>query len=180
MILPPVDTHDFTRLGESASGRLTPEALPRLSSMLVSQDGELDWQLEGRSDLRADGSRESFMDLRFSARLTMQCARCLEPLEIALADRHTYRLGGSESQADREDADDDEHDLLVSSRRFDLAGLIEDEAIMALPSAPHHPDCHAPQADDARDARSSQEGEGAASPEKSSPFASLASLRTRR
>ena len=110
MILPPVDTHDFTRLGESASGRLTPEALPRLSSMLVSQDGELDWQLEGRSDLRADGSRESFMDLRFSARLTMQCARCLEPLEIALADRHTYRLVGSESQADREDADDDERD----------------------------------------------------------------------
>jgi uncharacterized protein len=114
MILPPVDTHDFTRLGESASGRLTPEALPRLSSMLVSQDGELDWQLEGRSDLRADGSRESFLDLRFSARLTMQCARCLEPLEISLADRHTYRLVGSESQADREDADDDEHDLLVS------------------------------------------------------------------
>ena len=180
MTLTPVDTHDFTRLGESASGRLTPGDLPRLGSMLVSQDGELDWQLEGRSDLRADGSRESFMDLRFSARLTVQCARCLEPLEIAIADRHTYRLVGSESQADREDADDDEHDLLVSSRRFDLAGLIEDEAIMALPSAPHHPDCHAPLTDDARDARSTQEGKGTASPEKPSPFASLALLRTRR
>jgi len=180
MTLPPVDTHDFTRLGESASGRLTPEDLPRLSSMLVSQDGELDWQLEGRSDLRADGSRESFMQLGFSARLTMQCARCLEPLEIVIADRHTYRLVGNETQADREDADDDEHDLLVSSRRFDLAGLIEDEAIMALPSAPHHPDCRAPLVDDAQDGRLIQDGEGSASSEKSSPFASLASLRTRR
>ena len=180
MTLPPVDTHDFTRLGESASGRLTPDDLPRLSSMLVSQDGELDWQLEGRSDLRADGSRESFMQLGFSARLTMQCARCLEPLEIVIADRHTYRLVGNETQADREDADDDEHDLLVSSRRFDLAGLIEDEAIMALPSAPHHPDCRAPLVDDAQDGRLTQDGEGSASSEKSSPFASLASLRTRR
>jgi uncharacterized protein len=180
MTLPPVDTHDFTRLGESASGRLTPDALPRLRSMLVSSDGELDWQLDGRSDLRADGSRESFMDLRFTASLTVQCARCLEQLEIAIADRHTYRLVGSETQAEREDADDDEHDLLVSSRRFDLAGLIEDEAIMALPSAPHHPDCQAPLADDAQDAGSGQEGEGAASPDKPSPFASLASLRTRR
>ena len=124
MTLSPVDTHDFTRLGESASGRLTPEALPRLRSMLVSSDGELDWQLAGRSDLRADGSRESFMELRFTARLTTQCARCLEPLEIAIADQHTYRLVGSETQAEREDVDDDEHDLLVSSRRFDLAGLI--------------------------------------------------------
>jgi len=180
MTLPPVDTHDFTRLGESTRGRLTPDALPRLSSMLVSQDGELDWQLEGRSDLRADGSRESLMDLRFTARLTVQCARCLEPLEIAIADQHTYRLVGSEMQAEREDVDDEEHDLLVSSRRFDLAGLIEDEAIMALPSAPHHPDCHAPLAGDAKLARSTQEGEGSASPEKSSPFASLAALRTRR
>ncbi len=180
MILPPVDTHDFTRLGETASGRLNPDALPRLSSMLVSQEGELDWQLDGRSDLRADGSRESFMDLRFTASLTVQCARCLEPLQIAIADQHTYRLVGSETQAEREDADDDEHDLLVSSRRFDLAGLIEDEAIMALPTAPHHPDCQAPLADDAQDASADQKGEGAASSDKSSSFASLASLRTRR
>jgi hypothetical protein len=51
---------------------------------------------------------------------------------------------------------------------------------MALPSAPHHPDCHAPLADDARLARSAQDGEGGASTEKSSPFASLAALRARR
>jgi len=180
MTLSPIDTHAFTRLGETASGRLTPDELPRLSSMLVSQDGELDWQLDGSSDLRADSSRESSMDLRFSARLTVRCARCLEPLEVAISDHHRYRMVGSESQAEREDVDDDEHDLLVSSRRFDLAELIEDEAIMALPSAPHHPDCQAPLAPDSRDAQVAQ-GEGTeASGQKASPFASLASLRIRR
>jgi len=180
MTLPPIDTHAFTRLGETASGRLTPDVLPRLSSMLVANDGGLDWQLDGRSDLRADGSRESSMDLRFSARLTVRCARCLEPLEVAIADHHRYRMVGSESQAEREDVDDDEHDLLVSSRRFDLAGLIEDEAIMALPSAPHHPDCHAPLAPETPDAQVAQDDKAVADDRKASPFASLASLRTRR
>ncbi len=179
MTLPPIDTHAFTRLGESASGRLTPDELPRLRLMLVSQDGGLDWHLGGRSDLRADGSRESSMDLRFSARLTVRCARCLEPLEVVIAENHRYRMVGSESQAEREDVDDDEHDLLVSSRRFDLAELIEDEAIMALPSAPHHPDCHAPLAADSRDAQVAKDEGTQASDSKTSPFASLAALRTR-
>jgi uncharacterized metal-binding protein YceD (DUF177 family) len=51
---------------------------------------------------------------------------------------------------------------------------------MALPSAPHHPDCHAPMAADTRDAQVAQDEGTQASDQKASPFASLAALRTRR
>ena len=149
MNAPNLDTHEFTRRGDSAAGTLALDAMPRLGSLLLATDGALSWRLAGRSELGADGSRRGFMHLELDGRTLMRCVRCLEPIEVGIGARRDYRMVGSEEQAEREDADDDEHDLLVSSRHFDLSALIEDEAIMALPPAPRHDDCRAPLAPEA-------------------------------
>lgn len=136
-----IDTADFTRRGDRAEGRLDLPALPRLATMLESPEGVLAWRLEGRSVLRPDGSRQGFLGLRVDGRVTMRCVRCLEPVEVTLEVSRDYRLVSSEAEAEQEDLDDEDYDVLAGGRGFDVAGLVEDEAIMALPAAPRHDDC---------------------------------------
>lgn len=136
-----IDTAEFTRRGEHAEGRLELAALERLATLLESTDGALDWRLHGSSVLRPDGSRQALLGLTVDGRMALRCVRCLDPVEVELQVRRDYRLVSSEAQAEAEDLDDDGRDLLVGARDFDLAGLIEDEAIMALPAAPRHADC---------------------------------------
>ncbi|MFN9775909.1 MAG: YceD family protein [Burkholderiales bacterium] len=188
MTLPTIDTHEFTRRGDTADGEVPLAGLERLGSLLTSVDGALAWRLAGRSELGADGSRSPLLHLGLRAAVAMRCVRCLEPVAVPLEVERDYRLVATEAQAEREDADEDDVDLLVSSRRFDLASLVEDEAIMALPPAPRHDDCTAPRVEDApadhRAAPAEGEGQvegqgegGDAAPERRNPFAALAALK---
>lgn len=140
-----IDTHEFTRRNDRVSGTEPIAAMPRLNSLLLGEDGALQWSLSGRSELGPDGSRTPFLRLTVHGTVSQRCVRCLEPIAVSLQHEQDYRLVASEAQAEREDPDEDAFDLLVSSRQFDLAGLLEDEAIMALPAAPRHADCLAPQ-----------------------------------
>jgi uncharacterized protein len=179
MAIPTLDTHEFTRRADVATGTAPLAALERLGSMLSDTDGALAWSLSGRSELGPDGSRSAFLKLGLDGTVRMRCVRCLEPLELPLRVERDYRLAATEQQAEREDADDDAFDLLVSSRRFDLAALVEDEAIMALPAAPRHGDCSAPGARSGPEAACGQDAEARAegAPEPRNPFAALAALR---
>jgi uncharacterized protein len=174
MTVPTIDTHEFTRRGDVAEGRVPLAELERLGSLLVADDGALAWRLAGDSELGADGSRSAHLHLALSATLAMRCVRCLERIDIPLDVERDYRLVATEAQAEQEDVDEDEVDLLVGARRFDLAGLVEDEAIMALPPAPRHEGCSAPAAA-AVDLGSVQSEVAAPAPR--NPFAALGALR---
>jgi len=139
-----LDTHDFTRRADRLAGRQPVAGLARLASLLAAPDGELAWSLTGRSELGSDGSRRAFLRLDCDGSLVMRCVRCLEPMPVALGLARDYRLVGSEEEAERQDLDEEAVDLLVGSRRFDLAGLLEDEAILSLPPAPRHRECRMP------------------------------------
>ncbi|MCZ8340913.1 MAG: DUF177 domain-containing protein [Burkholderiaceae bacterium] len=180
MTFPTIDTHEFTRRGDTAAGEVSLAGLERLGSMLTSVDGALAWRLAGRSELGVDGSRSPLLHLGLRAAVAMRCVRCLEPVGVPLEVERDYRLVASEAQAEHEDADEDEVDLLVSSRRFDLASLVEDEAIMALPPAPRHDGCAAPRVEDAPEGEGAlpARGEGSdAAPRRRNPFAALAALK---
>lgn len=176
MPVPPIDTHEFTRRGDVADGRVPVAGCERLVSLLASDEGVLDWRLAGRSEVGSDGSRRAFLHLEVSGALVAHCVRCLEPVGVALEVGRDYRLVATEAQAEAEDADEDEVDLLVASRRFDLAALIEDEAIMALPPAPRHDDCRAPEPAAATALEAAPEVRSDAAPRRN-PFAALAALR---
>jgi uncharacterized protein len=174
MTVPTIDTHEFTRRGDVAEGGVPLAELERLGSLLVADDGVLAWRLAGDSELGADGSRRAHLHLALSATLAMRCVRCLERIDVPLDVERDYRLVATEAQAEQEDVDEDEVDLLVGARHFDLAGLVEDEAIMALPPAPRHDGCSAPAAA-AVDVDSVQSE--AAAPAPRNPFAALGALR---
>lgn len=138
-----IDTHELTRRAEARSGVLPIAGLTRLIASLVATEGAIDWRVVGFSELAPGGSRRAFMRLSCSGVLTLACVRCLEPLSVPIQIDRSLRLVGNEAQAEREDPEDDDYDVLVGGRTFDLGALIEDELIMALPWTPHHSDCAA-------------------------------------
>jgi len=177
MSLPPIDTHEFCRRADDAHGRVPLASLQRLASLLAAPEGELEWGLTGRSALSADGSRQAFLELRLDAHPIMRCARCLEPVAVTLSEQRAYRLVGDEAQAAQEDADDDEYDVLVASRRFNLDELIQDEAIMALPAVPRHERCESPAVSVTPDDQAPPDSPSEPGAERSNPFAVLAGMK---
>lgn len=173
-----IDTHEFTRLGQQAEGVLAITDLPRLDATRAGEATPLHWSLQGESLLGPDGSRTALLRLNVQTRLEVACVRCLEPVWVELDLIRPYRLVGSEAQAEQEDAEDDEVDVLVASRSFDLAGLIEDEAIMALPLAPRHSHCTLPASLPA-DPPPAAAAVSLDSPDRPLPFAALEKLKSR-
>jgi uncharacterized protein len=139
-----IDTSEFTRRGDEVEGELPLARLGRLASLLAGTDGSVRWTLSGRVRLAPEGRRQPMLGLSVATVVTMQCVRCLEPVEVPVSVVREFRLVVSESQAEREDMDDEHYDVIVGDRQFDVAGLVEDEAIMALPLAPTHDDCQPP------------------------------------
>lgn len=165
-----IDTDDFTRRGDAESGSVAVAELERLTSLLVSDAGELSWRLEGGRQPRSDGGTDSLLRLHERARVTMRCVRCLESVEVPVAVDRLFKVVDSEDIAEREDPDEDRFDLIARSRRLDVRELIEDEAILALPLAPRHEDCEAPPNVAAADE---------VVEERENPFAALARLKSK-
>lgn len=69
-----------------------------------------------------------------SARLVVQCHRCLAPVETALAAAFAGTVVGSDEEASRLGAS--RSVLLLEGDAADLAQLVEDELILALPERP--------------------------------------------
>jgi uncharacterized protein len=137
-----LDTDEFTRLGASDSGVQPLAGLSRLGSLLTDTDGEISWHVSGESQRRSDGGLARMLRLRLEGQLQLGCARCLRPREFALSVNRSFLLARSEDEATRLDDLNDDSDVLVGGRRFNLIDLIEDEAILALPAVVTHPDCH--------------------------------------
>ena len=98
------------------------------------------------------------------------CQRCLGPVDIAVSVKQSFRFVGSEEAAEAQD-EESEEDVLALSQEFNLADLIEDEVLMAMPVVPRHEECPVEVKLEVADA-----GFEAASAEKRNPFAVLAKL----
>lgn len=158
-----IDIHAFTQTQRVVSGALSSDCLHRLMDLVVGEPTAIHWSFAGSNLLRADGSREARAELTLTGSVRMACTRCLQALECALDEQRSLRFVSTESQAESEDVEDESFDVLVASRHFDLAGLIEDEILLALPSAPRHRDCPLPlairsQPAEAQDLAAAQDG----------------------
>jgi uncharacterized protein len=140
----PIDIHALTQVNGRVSGLCSAQDLPRLADLTAGESTRIEWAFEGSSLLRADGSRQARADLFLQGLVVLPCVRCLQPLEHMLDEHRRLRFVRTEEQAATEDAQDEDFDVLVASRSFDLAGLIEDEVLLALPGAPRHSACGLP------------------------------------
>jgi uncharacterized protein len=159
-----IDSLAFAREGGSLHGELPVAGLARLLDALSDSGGNIAYRLRGLTGPR----NEPRLALEVDGVLSVRCQRCLEGIVHPVRIRSLLELVGDEKEPTQEEIEDDAKDFLVAEKELDVAALIEDELILALPVAPRHEDCVLPAA-----------GRLAEEVESASPFSALAGLKGR-
>ncbi len=146
-------------------GRLAQEAQGPVEGLTVC------WTARGELRPVSGGTDEVWLHVQVQTRLPLTCQRCMGPVDVDVSSDRWFRFAPDETVAAALD-DETEEDVLVLSSEFDLASLVEDELLMALPLVPRHETCPVDVKLAVADA--DFEAESAA---KANPFAALASLR---
>jgi uncharacterized protein len=159
-----IDAFEFCRLKERREGQFAVPDLSRLAEESVDQSGEVRWALQG--EINKHGHAQLALSVFGSVKL--MCQRCLVPFPFEIVSDSLLVLAADEGNADELDKflADEEVEVVVASRSFDVVRLVEDEALLALPFSPRHEVCP--------DRGVPEVGEGV---EKVSPFAVLKDLK---
>lgn len=133
-----VDVFDLARRAERCGGVISTRAMARLeSALMVGTEATVDYTWEGFIDARQRPAAR----LQLKARLSLPCTHCDQPVPFALDTQRAYYFVRDERALEAIAVEDGEEEPLVGSTHFDLAALIEDELILALPIAPRHDAC---------------------------------------
>jgi uncharacterized protein len=135
-----IDAREFARLGQVQEGRLPLAGLSRLAALLCDTGGEVEYRLQGSVDPRGNMG----LELKVRTRVRVTCQRCLAAMELPLEVNNRFRLIDREPEWSAETAEIDagDADEIVASATLDVAALIEDELLLALPLAPRHEHCN--------------------------------------
>jgi len=150
-----IDGPRFAAEREVVTGALAITDLPRLAEM-GCEAAALRYAVRGGEG----GDARATLAVEASGELRLTCQRCLGPVDFPLAVTSVLELAGSQAEID---AAEDGQDRVLASRTMDVAALVEDEVILALPMVPMHGGCESAVARFA--------------PEEASPFAALAGRR---
>ncbi len=101
--------------------------------------------------------------LQVNGVLPLACQRCLEAIHFELDVDSQLELISEDSELSQDELEDDTRDFLPVAGELDVAELVEDEILLALPVAPRHERCGLPGAADVG--------------ERINPFAALAELK---
>ncbi len=146
-----IDNLAFAKNNERLAGRLQLADCQRLQAILAQslqytaaagEVGQIQYELIGRAN-----ALQHFLQLNISASLMTACQRCLNAMPLTLTLSFNYLISDINDEAFEalELDDHDDYDMQQASPSMDVAALIEDEVIMALPFAPTHAeDCAAP------------------------------------
>ena len=134
-----IDAFAFCWQEEQVFGRIQVADLPRLSEETANTDGALAWSLSGGKDQY--GHAQLVLSVQGSVNLI--CQRCLTPFAFEVDSESVLILAKNEENADEIEAllEDDEIDVVVGSKTFNVMDLIEDEALLAIPQSPKHAVC---------------------------------------
>ncbi|HWX10773.1 MAG TPA: DUF177 domain-containing protein [Trinickia sp.] len=144
-----LDVFEFARSGRQAAGCVRVVQMPRMLAEVPVDAPERDtvftWQAEGSTqpELQDDGSEAAQPYLRLAVHgfAWLECQRCLAPYEQTFDIDATYRLVLTEEEADEYPLDEDELEVIVGSRQFNLVELIEEELLLSVPLVPKHEVC---------------------------------------
>jgi uncharacterized protein len=136
---PVIDGFEFASAGATQQGRMPLSGFPRLRDLLASDAGEVAYEVKGLRDAQGRPS------LRVSVRgvLMLRCQRCLEALRFEVNEEEMLVLAATQDEIDADPVDIQKPDRVLAGKAMALRELIEDELILAVPSAPRHEDCSA-------------------------------------
>jgi uncharacterized protein len=134
-----IDAFEFCRLKDRREGEIAVVDLPRLAEESVDKAGAVRWALQGGNTRQ--GHPQLTLSVSGTVRLT--CQRCLGPFDFSFASESVLVLAPDERGADEIDAQlaDESMEVIVGSSNFDIAQVIEDEALLAIPLSPKHDAC---------------------------------------
>ncbi len=159
-----IDAFEFCRLKERRDGEIAIADLPRLADESADKSGVVRWSLQGSSNRLGYPQ----LELAVVGMVRLMCQRCLTPFEFDISSDSVLVLASDEGSADEIDTllADESVEVIVGSRNFDIAQLIEDEALLTIPLSPKHGACP--------DQLTPEAGKDAG---KVSPFAALKNLK---
>jgi len=140
--LPKLDVKAAAQANQTLSGTVLLSDCERLieETQGLGADHVVSWSAVAQMRDDQAGQVSTWLHLTVDAVLPLVCQRCLSTVDVSVQVDQDYRFVETEALAEEQD-DDCEEDLLVISREFDLAALIEDEVLMALPLVPRHEIC---------------------------------------
>ena len=158
---PNLDPMRFAALGEVVEGHGFPGDLERLKGVLHSGEGKFHYRFEGGK--APEGL--PMVTVHLDGRVMLTCQRCLEgfPFDLEIDERIVM----VKDEAALPELEDEVPgiDVIVQPEGLDVAALVEDEILLALPLAPAHAQgvCGA--------------GTEASQQKRENPFAALAKLK---
>jgi uncharacterized protein len=128
-----IDGLQFARGTQQLSGALGMEHLPRLAEMQGATEGVA---FVVRGGMKDDG--KPCLWISASGELRLVCQRCLGQLVFPLS--IDVELALTEDPREIEQAEDGV-DRVLATRAMNVAQLVEDEVLLALPMVPRHERC---------------------------------------
>ena len=134
-----IDAFEFCQAKDRREGDMAIVGLPRLAEDTVDRVGQVSWVLQGG----VDRSGHSRLNLSVSATVHLMCQRCLTPFAFKVASESTLILAKDEASIDDLEAmlPDDSVDVIAGGQALNVAELIEDEVLLAIPLSPKHEVC---------------------------------------
>ena len=128
-----VDAWRMVAARRSFEGSIPFREMPRLSESLASTDGSVRYVIEfGRDEMQV-----AYVGVKLDARLPLTCQRTLEAYdEVVSLDE---RLGLIANESDEAALPSGYEPLLTETGEINLADVVEDELILALPVVPMKP-----------------------------------------
>ena len=137
------DAFRLARERGSLAGSVDATTLPRLTDRVIDARAPIEWRIEGT----VDAMGRPALAVLLEGTVTLECQRCLGPLELAIAQRTELLLAHDEAETARLDEESDA-EVLLAAPAIDPQTLIEDELVLALPYVARHPEgnCKPPEA----------------------------------
>lgn len=145
-------------------GSLTISEMQRLSDLLSGDSGSVSVSLL----FYQEGDVKTISG-HVKTTLTVECQRCLEPLNLAID--KDFRLGVVSSDLQAKHLPKQYDPLLLTDESTRLSELIEDELILSIPDIPVHEEC--------RYRQQFGQQEAAEEERKANPFAILANIKSK-
>src|SRR4051812_39177626 len=143
-----LDVSAFASSGGELAGEWPVERLPRLAAAgLDTDDGAprppVAWRATGERRVLAGAGTRPSLAIEAETEITLECQRCLQPMRLPVhAERRIFFVDDEDSAAALDAESED--DVLATTPALDLAVLIEDELLLALPLVPRHEHCPEP------------------------------------
>ncbi|GKS70299.1 hypothetical protein W03_23030 [Nitrosomonas sp. PY1] len=130
-----IDPIEFVNNASVHRDKIAMRELARLRDVLYSDEGALDYQIEGHVDLNGRPS----LKLSIEGDVYLVCQRCLNSLARDVAIENYLYLARNSAELDRIN-EDNNIDAILAIPELDVVDLIEEELILSLPISPSHGD----------------------------------------